>query len=130
MENTSDGCPTAVKMRPVGIGLEEASSAGPCTKPAGAGEEGAGGTDTASLGCPSWPRLSWRQSVILRCLIEGRSNKLIAHELTISEGTVKVHIKLLLRKLGLHNRTQAAIWAMNHESLIATPAEAERVRRI
>ena len=55
-----------------------------------------------------------REWEILRCLASGSSNKAIARELSIAETTVKVHIKSLLRKLGVSNRTQAAIWALNH----------------
>ena len=39
------------------------------------------------------------------------SNKLIARELGISDGTVKVHVKHLLRKLNLSSRLEAAVWA-------------------
>ncbi|MBK5198646.1 MAG: DNA-binding response regulator, partial [Methyloceanibacter sp.] len=42
------------------------------------------------------------------------SNKAIARNLVITESTVKVHMKAILRKLRLQNRTQAAIWARNH----------------
>lgn len=55
---------------------------------------------------------SEREGQILRCLINGLSNKLIARELDITEATVKVHIKGLLRKIGASNRTQAAIWSL------------------
>ena len=47
-------------------------------------------------------------------LAEGHSNKAIAKELTITEATVKVHLKAVLRKLGATNRTQVAIWAVQH----------------
>jgi two-component system nitrate/nitrite response regulator NarL len=57
--------------------------------------------------------LSRRELTILRCLTSGASNKMIARELDISEATVKVHVKAILRKIRVHNRTQAAIWAMN-----------------
>jgi two-component system nitrate/nitrite response regulator NarL len=52
--------------------------------------------------------------VILRTLTEGASNKIIARKLVITESTVKVHMKAILRKLRLQNRTQAAIWARTH----------------
>lgn len=55
--------------------------------------------------------LSAREMEILRRLIAGLPNKVISRELTISEATVKVHVKAVLRKLGVANRTQAAIWA-------------------
>jgi two-component system nitrate/nitrite response regulator NarL len=57
--------------------------------------------------------LSPRELQILRALVNGRSNKAIARELSISEATVKVHLKALLRKVRVNNRTQAAVWALN-----------------
>jgi two-component system nitrate/nitrite response regulator NarL len=59
-------------------------------------------------------RLSSREIAILRLFMEGASNKLIARQLGITEATVKVHNKAILRKLRLQNRTQAAVWAHNH----------------
>lgn len=56
--------------------------------------------------------LSEREVETLRCLIMGYPNKIIAYRLDISEATVKVHVKAILRKLGVQNRTQAAIWAV------------------
>ena len=69
------------------------------------------------------PALSRREMLILRMLIEGASNKVIALKLVITESTVKVHMKAILRKLRLQNRTQAAIWARNHvnEEASSTP---------
>jgi two-component system nitrate/nitrite response regulator NarL len=58
--------------------------------------------------------VSRREASILRLLMQGISNKLIARQLVITDATVKVHIKAILRKLRLQNRTQAAIWASNH----------------
>ncbi len=58
--------------------------------------------------------LSEREIETLRYLIAGSPNKVIAGHLNISEATVKVHVKAILRKLGVQNRTQAAIWAVNH----------------
>jgi DNA-binding NarL/FixJ family response regulator len=52
--------------------------------------------------------LSERQLQVLRGLVEGRSNKEIAHDLQLSEGTVKMHIASLFRQLGAANRTHAA----------------------
>jgi two-component system, NarL family, nitrate/nitrite response regulator NarL len=66
------------------------------------------------------PHLSARQRLILCCLISGDSNKTIARRIHITEATVKVHVKAILRKIRVHNRTQAAIWAMNNRSLIPT----------
>lgn len=58
--------------------------------------------------------LSIRETVILRCLMQGDSNKIIARKFDITEATVKVHVKAILRKIRAKNRTQAAIWAASH----------------
>ncbi|EWY35953.1 hypothetical protein N825_32145 [Skermanella stibiiresistens SB22] len=58
--------------------------------------------------------LTTREREILQSLVGGASNKLIANRLGITEATIKVHLKTLLRKLDVNNRTQAAIWAMNN----------------
>ena len=58
--------------------------------------------------------LSQRELDIIRRLADGHSNKAIAKELSITEATVKVHLKTVLRKLGATNRTQVAIWAVQH----------------
>jgi two-component system, NarL family, nitrate/nitrite response regulator NarL len=58
-------------------------------------------------------KLSERENVILRCLVDGDANKVISRRLNIAEPTVKVHIKAILRKLRVDNRTQAAVWAMS-----------------
>lgn len=58
--------------------------------------------------------LSEREREILRWLIMGCPNKIISRHMEISEATVKVHVKAVLRKLSVKNRTQAAIWAANH----------------
>jgi two-component system nitrate/nitrite response regulator NarL len=62
------------------------------------------------------PQLSARERCILRCLIEGDSNKIIARKIDIAEATVKVHVKAILRKIRVSNRTQAAIWGMSQTS--------------
>jgi DNA-binding NarL/FixJ family response regulator len=51
------------------------------------------------------------QSKVLECLRLGKSNKLIARELVLSEATVKAHVREIIRKLGVQNRTQAALYA-------------------
>jgi len=55
-----------------------------------------------------------RQAMILKSLVNGDSNKVVARKLHIAEETVKVHMKRLLRRIGVKNRTQAAIWALNN----------------
>ena len=56
--------------------------------------------------------LTPREREIVGHLVRGQSNKVIARELDITEATVKVHLKMLLRKLGVENRTQAALYAV------------------
>jgi two-component system nitrate/nitrite response regulator NarL len=58
--------------------------------------------------------LSIREIETLQCLLRGESNKLIAKRLSISEATIKVHMKSVLRKIKANNRTQAAMWAISH----------------
>lgn len=55
--------------------------------------------------------LTPREEEILCHIAKGQSNKAIARDLDVTEGTVKVHIKAILKKLGMTNRTQAAIFA-------------------
>lgn len=71
------------------------------------------------------PRLSVRHKSILSCLMEGNSNKIIARKMNIAEATVKVHVKAILRRIHVHNRTQAAIWAMN-SGLFHSAEDADR----
>lgn len=59
--------------------------------------------------------LTEREDEILALIARGRNNKLIARELGISDGTVKVHVKNLLRKLNLSSRLEAAIWAIDND---------------
>jgi two-component system, NarL family, nitrate/nitrite response regulator NarL len=58
--------------------------------------------------------LTEREEQILSCLLNAYSNKHIARALNISEGTVKVHLKSLMKKIAAGNRTQAALWARNN----------------
>ncbi len=57
------------------------------------------------------PRLSPRQRQILEAITNGLSNKEIARLLNVSEATVKVQVRIILSKIGVANRTQAAVWA-------------------
>jgi two-component system nitrate/nitrite response regulator NarL len=71
------------------------------------------------------PRLSTREWQILSGLVKGHANKVIARDCNITEATVKVHMKSILRKIRVDNRTQAAVWALENGS---TPQElAERL---
>ncbi|MCX7170521.1 MAG: two-component system response regulator NarL [Proteobacteria bacterium] len=58
--------------------------------------------------------LTERELQILRSLADGKSNKLIARDLDITEGTVKVHVKHLLRKLNFRSRVEAAVWMVEN----------------
>ncbi|KHK92880.1 LuxR C-terminal-related transcriptional regulator [Novosphingobium malaysiense] len=60
------------------------------------------------------PELSPREHDVLCCLMAGYPNKSIARQLDVCEATVKVHVKAILRKLKVRNRTQAAIWASSN----------------
>ncbi|RUV72381.1 MAG: response regulator transcription factor [Mesorhizobium sp.] len=64
--------------------------------------------------------LSPREICVLGCLTEGKSNKIIARKFHIADATVKVHVKTILRKIRVRNRTQAAVWAMNNGLLTKT----------
>ena len=61
-------------------------------------------------------QFSSREAAILNSLVQGAPNKFIAYQLKITEATVKVHVKAILRKIRVKNRTQAAIWAMNRQT--------------
>jgi two-component system nitrate/nitrite response regulator NarL len=67
------------------------------------------------------PGLSEREQHVLACVARGEPNKTIARKFAITESTVKVHLKAILRKLSARNRTEAAIWAIEH-GLSSTPA--------
>jgi two-component system nitrate/nitrite response regulator NarL len=64
--------------------------------------------------------LSPQEMEITRHLADGTPNKIIAQALDITEATVKAHVKTLMRKIGVSNRTQAAIWA--HTNGVASAA--------
>jgi two-component system nitrate/nitrite response regulator NarL len=69
--------------------------------------------DGSSVGRSSQTRgVSGREGEILRSLLSGYSNKQIARQLGISEATVKVHLKAVMRKINAQNRTQAAVWGL------------------
>ena len=61
---------------------------------------------------PDYASLTPREKDILRLIAEGLSNKMVARRLDISDGTVKVHVKHLLKKLGVRSRVEAAVWAV------------------
>ena len=62
-------------------------------------------------------------------IVRGDTNKHIARRYDIAEATVKVHVKAILRKIGVQNRTQAAIWALSQDRPHALPGPAPRHSR-
>jgi DNA-binding NarL/FixJ family response regulator len=59
----------------------------------------------------AFPTLTERQADVLRAALRGSSNKLIARELGISDGTVKTHLRAIYQELGTRNRTEAVYMA-------------------
>lgn len=59
--------------------------------------------------------LTSRELEILSLISKGMSNKLIAHELSITDSTVKVHVKNLLKKLNVSSRLEAAVWMIDNQ---------------
>lgn len=60
------------------------------------------------------PELTKREKDVLKLIARGQSNKVIARNLDITEGTVKVHVKRLMQKIGVRSRTEAAVWALEN----------------
>ncbi|MEO1872063.1 MAG: LuxR C-terminal-related transcriptional regulator, partial [Cobetia sp.] len=72
---------------------------------------------------PEWYEgLTERERDTLKWIGRGLSNKLIARELGISDSTVKVYVKNLLRKLNLHSRLELAAWVYAHPLTPASDA--------
>lgn len=70
------------------------------------------GKPTESKADSVFADLTPRETEILSLLAEGQSNKVIARNLGISDGTVKLHVKAILRKLKIHSRVEAAVIAV------------------
>jgi DNA-binding NarL/FixJ family response regulator len=76
----------------------------------------AGAASAANLaGEPQGPQLTAREREVLEQIAAGRSNREIAKSLQLAEKTVKTHVSNVLMKLGVADRTQAALWAVRHE---------------
>jgi DNA-binding NarL/FixJ family response regulator len=73
---------------------------------------GAGGTGS---GAQQGPQLTAREREVLELIAAGKSNREIAKALLLAEKTVKTHVSNVLMKLGVADRTQAALWAVRHE---------------
>jgi two-component system, NarL family, nitrate/nitrite response regulator NarL len=98
----SIGVVSRVATRPMGNSFSTAQS------------NGHDGDAHRALSLPNGPRLSEREAQILNGLVQGHANKVIARACEITEATVKVHMKSILRKIQVANRTQAAVWALEH----------------
>jgi two-component system nitrate/nitrite response regulator NarL len=75
---------------------------------------------------PEQAGLTPREEEILALIARGYSNKLIARELDLTVGTVKVHVKHILKKLALKTRVEAAVWAINSQVRGVTAAPNQR----
>ncbi|MEP4555877.1 response regulator [Cobetia amphilecti] len=85
------------------------------------------GAASSEAGEPAWHSgLTERERDTLKWIGRGLSNKLIARELGISDSTVKVYVKNLLRKLHLHSRLELAAWVYAHP--LNVPSDASRQR--
>lgn len=81
-------------------------------------------TLNASLVCPpdkDGDALTGRERNVLALVAEGAANKVIARKLAISDSTVRVHVRSILKKLGLQNRTQAALYALGSRHVELAP---------
>ena len=74
--------------------------------------QGGGVTEKEEPDDSPFSELTPRETEILGLLAEGQSNKAIARNLGISDGTVKLHVKAILRKLEVHSRVEAAVMAV------------------
>ena len=72
------------------------------------------GDTTATEKQGPFSELTPRESEILELIADGQGNKLIARNLGISDGTVKLHVKAVLRKLEVHSRVEAAVMYIEH----------------
>ncbi len=72
------------------------------------------GDMTVSKTTGPFSELTPRESEILELMAEGQGNKVIARNLGISDGTVKLHVKAVLRKLDVHSRVEAAVMYIEH----------------
>ena len=82
---------------------------------------------TAQAAAEPWPELTRRQRDVLVFISQGKSNKLIADALSMSESTVKAHVKQIIRRLNVANRTQAALVATGHGAFARRPRDGNGV---
>jgi len=75
---------------------------------------GAGAKQEVPRPADPFALLTPRETEILECMADGSSNKMIARTLAITDGTVKLHVKSILRKLGMRSRVEAAVTAVEY----------------
>lgn len=71
------------------------------------------------------PTLSFREKQVVDLICKGKHNKDIAHELQLTEGTVKEYVTRIFRKVGSTSRTELAIWAITTQGFVAFMPVAE-----
>lgn len=76
------------------------------------------GEEPAQELVPQYDELTPRQTHVLQLLQEGHANKVIASRLGMTESTVKVHVRQIMRRLGANNRTEAALLAHRHQEAL------------
>jgi two-component system nitrate/nitrite response regulator NarL len=107
---TQPGQPEHPEPKDISVDMEALHLTAPMNAASTLPDLSAGDTRRAPTHC----KLSERENQVLNGLIKGHSNKLIARACDITEATVKVHMKGVLRKIRVANRTQAAIWALEN----------------
>ncbi len=83
------------------------------------------GDSVSALEHGPFNQLTPRESEIIKLMAEGQGNKLIGRNLGITDGTVKLHVKAILKKLEVHSRVEAAIMYIEHNHQSVEQAEAE-----
>jgi len=113
--------PKSASIEQIGVMLRALLS-GELAVPAGYLEQSAG-SDQARDMARNLDKLTPQQLRVLLLLAEGSSNKVVAQDLGVSEATIKAHVTVILRKLRLERRTQAALLA---QRLLRTDSPQER----
>jgi len=101
---SSTACPTGWQ--------DEGGELGPASKNLVPSDASENGTVDRTSSVRIVHGLSPREEEILKSVVRGHSNKIIARTCGVADATVKVHMKSILRKIRVANRTQAAIWGL------------------